>query len=162
MTFWHVMSGPLGKQLEEMVADFNKLHPEGKVKAANMGSYDALAQKLMGAVASNSPPVIAQMYESWTDQFFEAGILYPLQEFIEADSNFNLADFFPVFIDDNTYDSVLVSLPFNKSVPVFYYNDDIFQAHGIDDFPDEIFGGFGFHSYKFSSFKLPFTRGTMR
>lgn len=137
MTFWHVMSGPLGKQLEEMVADFNELHPEGKVKAANMGSYDALAQKLMGAVASNSPPVIAQMYESWTDQFFKAGILYPLQKFIEEDSNFDLTDFFPVFIDDNTYDSVLVSLPFNKSVPVFYYNYDIFQAQGIGDFPDD-------------------------
>jgi ABC-type glycerol-3-phosphate transport system substrate-binding protein len=136
VTFWHVMSGPLGKRLEEMIADFNTLHPEGKVKAANMGSYDALAQKLMGAVASNSPPVIAQMYESWTDQFFKAGILYPLGEFIEQDPQFDLADFYPVFIQDNTYDSVLVSLPFNKSVPVFYYNADLFKAHGIDDFPD--------------------------
>jgi ABC-type glycerol-3-phosphate transport system substrate-binding protein len=136
VTFWHVMSGPLGKQLDVMIADFNTLHPEGKVKAANMGSYDALAQKLMGAVASNSPPVIAQMYESWTDQFFKAGILYPLEEFVEQDSQFNLADFFPVFIEDNTYDSILVSLPFNKSVPVFYYNADLFKAYDIDDFPD--------------------------
>jgi ABC-type glycerol-3-phosphate transport system substrate-binding protein len=136
VTFWHVMSGPLGKRLDEMIADFNTLHPEGKVKAANMGSYDALAQKLMGAVASNSPPVIAQMYESWTDQFFKAGILYPLEEFIKNDSQFNLADFYTVFIEDNTYDSVLVSLPFNKSVPVFYYNSDLFRTHGIEDFPD--------------------------
>lgn len=137
VTFWHVMSGPLGKRLEEMVADFNSLHPEGKVKAANMGSYDALAQKLMGAVSSNSPPVIAQMYESWTDQFFKAGILYPLEEFIKNDPGFNINDFYPVFIEDNTYDSVLVSLPFNKSVPVFYYNDDIFKEYGIERFPGD-------------------------
>ncbi|MGB3340888.1 MAG: hypothetical protein WBB37_05355, partial [bacterium] len=58
VTFWHVMSGPLGKRLEEMIADFNTLHPEGKVKAANMGSYDVLAQKLMGAVASITRPVV--------------------------------------------------------------------------------------------------------
>jgi ABC-type glycerol-3-phosphate transport system substrate-binding protein len=131
------MSGPLGKRLEQMVADFNALHPEGEVKAANMGSYDALAQKLMGAVASNSPPVIAQMYESWTDQFFTANILYPFEEFIKDDPGFDLADFYPVFIQDNTYDSILVSLPFNKSVPVFYYNDDLLKAHGIEDFPED-------------------------
>lgn len=131
------MSGPLGKGLEGMIADFNALHPEGKVKSVNMGSYDALAQKLMGAVSSESPPVIAQMYESWTDQFWKAGVLYPLDEFIKDDPQFNLADFYPVFIEDNTYDSVLVSLPFNKSLPVFYYNADILESLGIEDFPDD-------------------------
>ncbi|KPJ74476.1 hypothetical protein AMJ52_00390 [candidate division TA06 bacterium DG_78] len=135
VTFWHVMGGPLGRRLEEMIVEFNTLHPEGEIKPAHMGSYDALAQKLMGAVASNSPPVIAQMYESWTDQFFKAGVLYPLTEFVERDTSFHIEDFYPVFIDDNTYDSILVTLPFNKSVPVFYYNADILKAYGIDSFP---------------------------
>lgn len=134
VTFWHVMGGPLGRRLDEMIADFNKIHPEGVVTSVQMGSYDALAQKLMGAVASNSPPVIAQMYESWTDQFFKAGYLEPLQEFIMNDSQFNLPDFYPVFIDDNTFDSILVTLPFNKSLPVFYYNADIFKSLGVDSF----------------------------
>jgi len=129
------MGGPLGKRLDEMIGDFNKVHPEGEVKSVHMGSYDALAQKLMGAVSSNSPPVIAQMYESWTDQFFKAGFLYPLEEFVEQDSTFILQDFYTVFIDDNTFDSTLVTLPFNKSVPVFYYNIDILESVGIDSFP---------------------------
>jgi ABC-type glycerol-3-phosphate transport system substrate-binding protein len=135
VTFWHVMGGPLGKRLDEMIADFNKLHPEATVKSVHMGSYDALAQKLMGAVASQTPPVIAQMYESWTDQFYKAGVLYPLEEFLKNDTLFDVEDFFPVFIEDNTYDSVLVTLPFNKSVPVFYYNRDLLRAHGIERFP---------------------------
>jgi multiple sugar transport system substrate-binding protein len=135
VTFWHVMSGPLGSQLNEMIAEFNSIHPEGKVKSINMGSYDALVQKLMGAVAAKTPPVISQMYESWTDQFYEAGFLEPLGNFVEQDSGFHLEDFWPVFIEDNTYGSVLVTLPFNKSVPVFYYNDDILRSIGVDTFP---------------------------
>lgn len=135
VSFWHVMSGPLGTQLEEMIEDFNARHPQGKVVSVNMGSYDALVQKLMGAVASNTPPVIAQMYESWTDQFYEAGFLEPLGAFVEQDPDFRLEDFWPVFIEDNTYGSVLVTLPFNKSVPVFYYNDDILRSIGVDTFP---------------------------
>lgn len=133
--FWHVMGGPIGKKLDGMVSEFNRLHPEGEIKSVQMGSYDALAQKLMGAIASNSPPTIAQMYESWTDQFYKAGYLEPLQNFILRDTTFDLDDFFPVFIDDNTFDSVIVTLPFNKSLPVFYYNATIFDSLGIKNFP---------------------------
>lgn len=133
--FWHVMGGPLGRRLTEMIDDFNKLHPEGEVRGVHMGSYDVLAQKLMGAIASSDPPVIAQMYESWTDQFLRAGELVPLTEFVRAEPAFNLDDFFPVFIEDNTYDTLLVTLPFNKSVPVFYYNTELFDAYDIDSFP---------------------------
>ncbi len=135
--FWHVMGGPLGRRLDEMIGDFNRLHPEGRVRSVHMGSYDVLAQKLMGAISSNSPPVIAQMYESWTDQFWEAGDLLPMEEFIRGEVGFELEDFYPVFIEDNTYDSVLVTLPFNKSVPVFYYNVDLLQKHGVDSFPQD-------------------------
>lgn len=135
--FWHVMSGPPGKKLDEMIADFNRLHPEGVVRSVHMGSYDALAQKLMGAVSSRTPPAIAQMYESWTDQFNAAGFLQPLQDLVRSDTAFDLADFYPVFIADNTFDSVLVTLPFNKSVPVFYYNADLLARAGFDHFPSD-------------------------
>lgn len=135
VSFWHVMGGPVGRKLDELIAEFNEAHPEGKVESVRMGSYDVLAQKLMAAVWSRTPPVIAQMYESWTDQFFQAGLLQPLEEFVRRDSAFHLDDFYPVFIEDNTYDSVLVTLPFNKSVPVFYYNADLFRTAGIAHFP---------------------------
>jgi len=151
--FWHVMSGPIGKKLERMITEFNKTHPEGEIKSVQMGSYDALAQKLMGAIASNSPPTIAQMYESWTDQFYKAGYLEPLQNFIIRDSLFNLNDFFPVFIEDNTFDSVIVTLPFNKSLPVFYYNITIFDSAGIKDFPQD-WNGFRSACEKLKNFKI--------
>jgi ABC-type glycerol-3-phosphate transport system substrate-binding protein len=137
--FWHVMGGPLARRLDEMVADFNQIHPEGRVRSVHMGSYDVLAQKLMGAIASNSPPVIAQMYESWTDQFWEAGELLAMEDFIHSEPEFDVQDFFPVFVEDNTYDSVLVTLPFNKSVPVFYYNIDLLAKCGVDHFPRDWF-----------------------
>jgi sn-glycerol 3-phosphate transport system substrate-binding protein len=136
VTFWHVMSGPLGRQLDEFVAEFNRLYPEGEVRSVHMGSYDVLAQKLMGAVASGTPPVIAQLYESWTDQFYRAGDLHPLESFIAVDTGFARDDFYPVFLEDNTYDSILVTLPFNKSIPVFYYNQDIFEQFDIREFPE--------------------------
>lgn len=135
VTFWHVMSGPLGTKLNELVAEFNRIYPEAEVRSVHMGSYDVLAQKLMGAVASGSPPVISQLYESWTDQFYRAGDLLPLEAFVAGDTGFNRDDLYPVFLEDNMYDSILVTLPFNKSIPVFYYNRDIFKQSNIQEFP---------------------------
>ncbi len=135
ISFWHVMAGPIGDTLDQMIAEYNREHPDIFIKSVNMGSYDALVQKLMGAVSANEPPVIAQMYESWTDQFFKAGKLIPVERFIKEDTSFIIDNFFPVFIEDNRYDSVMVTLPFNKSVPVFYYNRDMFAKVGIKEFP---------------------------
>ncbi len=135
VSFWHVMAGAMGDTLDRMIDEYNQTHPEGVVKPVNMGSYDALVQKLMGAVAAGKPPVISQMYESWTDQFLQAGQLVPIAAFANNDTSFAPEKLFRIFLEDNTYDSVLVTLPFNKSVPVFYYNTDMFEAAGISQFP---------------------------
>lgn len=36
VTFWHVMGGRLGKRLDEMISEFNRMHPEGEVKSVHM------------------------------------------------------------------------------------------------------------------------------
>ncbi len=130
--FWHVMGGPLGKVLDSLVYVFNRDY-SSSIKSVNMGSYDAIAQKLMGAVAVNDPPAMAQMYESWAKTFYKKGYLVPISSLIKEDSI--VGDLFPVFYKDNLIDGKLVTFPFNKSVPVFYYNKDWFDKEGIK-FPE--------------------------
>jgi len=138
VTFWHAMGGPLGKTLEKMIADFEKEHPNIKIKSVGMGDYSALAQKLMGAIAVQSPPTIAQVYESWTTQFYQQGVLLPIDSLIQGPNGLSatdLADIFPIFVEDNTWDGKLLTFPFNKSVPVYFYNIKMFRDNGIKEFP---------------------------
>jgi ABC-type glycerol-3-phosphate transport system substrate-binding protein len=138
VTFWHVMGGPLGKALDAMIEDFNSVHEDVEVKSVSMGRYQALSQKLMAAVAARTPPTIAQVYESWTAQFMEAGALVPLNIFIEGDhglSEEDLADIYPVFVESNIWEDKFVTVPFNKSVLAYFYNKDMFREAGITDFP---------------------------
>ncbi len=138
VTFWHAMGGPLGKTLDRMIADFEKEHPNIKIKSISMGDYSALAQKLMGAIAVQNPPTIAQVYESWTTQFYEQGELLPIDSLIQGPNGLtsaDLADIFPVFIEDNSWDGKLLTFPFNKSVPVYFYNVELLAANGIREFP---------------------------
>ncbi len=132
--FWNSMGGPLGDVLDSIITLYNQ-QADLPVVSVNMGSYGTLSQKLMGAVASNKPPVLAQVYESWTSELLENGKIEPFESFLGYFEDSVLADVWPVLIEDNRFDDQLVTFPFNKSVPVFYYNRDLFRAHGIDSFP---------------------------
>lgn len=138
ITFWHAMGGNVEKVLKSMVADFESTHKNIKVKLVGMADYNTLAQKLMSAAAVNSPPTIAQMYENWTTQLLKNNYLEPLEDYVKGPKGLTqaeLEDIWPVLIQNNTWDGKMITLPFNKSVPVYYYNTEIFTKVGIDEFP---------------------------
>ncbi|MDD3050623.1 MAG: ABC transporter substrate-binding protein [Candidatus Cloacimonetes bacterium] len=135
VVFWHAMGGPLGEALEMLVDDFNSSHQDIFIKAVSMGRYDALSQKLMASMQTGTHPDIAQVYESWTANFIEGGVLLPIDSFIDRDSTFgedDMNDIYDVFIKSNTMKGRLYSFPFNKSVRVLYYNKDIFFQNNLD------------------------------
>lgn len=138
ITFWHAMGGPLGDALKEMAARFEQENPKVKVELVSMGGYSTLSQKLMGAIQVDAPPNMAQMYESWTTQFYQLDKLVVLDSLVKGPDGLGeqeLADFYPAFIEVNSWDGRLVTLPFNKSVPVFFYNIEMLKSAGYESFP---------------------------
>jgi ABC-type glycerol-3-phosphate transport system substrate-binding protein len=138
ITFWHAMGGRVERTLNEMVADFCSTHKDIRIKLVGMADYNVLAQKLMSACAIGKPPTIAQMYENWTTQLLLNNHLTPLDSFIFSDNGLTeteLSDIWQVLIDNNTWDRRIITLPFNKSVPVYYYNHAILESLGYKTFP---------------------------
>lgn len=135
ITFWHVMGGPAGDALREIVDSFNLKNPEYKIVPISVGTYEALSTKLMASMSN--PPVISQVYESWTSEFYSNGVLEPIEDLIDEDFKREIEnDFFEIFVKDNTFNGKLLSLPFNKSVPAYFYNKDIFKKFSIEKFPE--------------------------
>lgn len=138
VTFWHAMGGESQKTLRTMVDRFESTHTSIHIELVGMGNYDALSQKLMGAVAARNPPTIAQMYENWTTQLHAGGELVWLDSFVRGPDGLtaaDLADVYPPLLENNSWDGRLLTLPFNKSVPVYYYNVPMFAAAGYLEFP---------------------------
>ena len=126
------------KTLKTMVDRFESTHVNIHVELVGMGSYDALSQKLMGAVAAKNPPVIAQMYENWTTQLLAGGELVYLDSFVRGPDGLtpeDMADIYPALLENNSWDGRLLTLPFNKSVPVYYYNVPMLAGAGYPEFP---------------------------
>lgn len=133
ISFWHGMSGKLGDAMDLLVAEFNALHTgEIYVNAQFMGEYNILNQKLIAAVAADMPPDIAQVFESWTDELVQEGIVAPLDAMIDGPHGFDRKDVVPVLLDNVTVRGKIWSLPYNKSVQALYWNKRMFKEAGLD------------------------------
>lgn len=130
ITFWHGMSGVLQPAVNELTNDFNKLNPGIVVNAQYQGTYGALNQKLIAAVAAANPPTITQVFPNWTDQLIRAGAIVPMERFIKGPdglSDEGLSDILPILRQANTFNGVMWTMPFNKSLYLLFYNVDLFK-----------------------------------
>ena len=129
------MGGPLGDVLDSIISDFNR-KSQIKVIGVKMGNYNTLSQKLIGPVQTGKLPTLSQMYEAWASEFIESKKLENMEEFYRNLPDSLKNDIFMVMIEQNKWGDTLWTFPFNKSVPVFFYNKDLFKKFGIKKFPE--------------------------
>ncbi len=132
IVFWHAMGGPLGIVMDDLIGRYNKSQNNYFVKSVNMGSYDTLAKKVLASLVANEAPDISQNYETLTKKFIKHHKIVCLDDLIASETEDIKADIVPVLLENNTFDGKLYSFPFNKSVPVLYYNKTMFKKVGLD------------------------------
>jgi len=143
--FWHALSQAHLGVIEEFAQEFETENPGIAIQPIYQGQYNQLKLNLNNALSANSPPAVALMYEGWTSEFIENGRLAPLQDFIDKDAESAevekmVQDIFPGFLANNMRDGRLVSLPFNKSTFIVYYNKERLAKAGYDELPDTLEG----------------------
>ncbi|MBX4335439.1 sn-glycerol-3-phosphate ABC transporter substrate-binding protein UgpB [Bartonella raoultii] len=135
ISFWHSMSGELGKQTESLINDFNASQSEYKVVPSFRGEYEEGMVSLIAAFRGKQQPVLAQIYEIGTETMMAAkGAVYPIYQLMaDTKQEFNPTDYLPA-ISGYYSDSQgkMLSMPFNASTPILYYNKDIFKKAGLD------------------------------
>jgi multiple sugar transport system substrate-binding protein len=118
--FWHAMSSGHQPNLQKLATDFMAEYPYITVTLTYQGSYSALQGKINAAVAAGNLPTIAQVYENWVTPL--ESILYPIGPHMTM---MEVGDIVDGLVPSNTYNGVLTTVPFNKSIMVLYYNADL-------------------------------------
>jgi sn-glycerol 3-phosphate transport system substrate-binding protein len=135
ISWWHSMGGELGTRLEQIATDFNASQSDYVVVPTYRGEYEESMVGTIAAFRANEQPVMVQVYEVGTGTMMAAkGAVYPVYQLMaDHGSNFDPAAYLPVVTGYYTDpEGNMLSMPFNSSTPIFYYNKAVFEAAGLD------------------------------
>jgi sn-glycerol 3-phosphate transport system substrate-binding protein len=134
--FWHAMDGALGEEVDALARKFNASQNEFKVVPVYKGGYDETLSALRNtALQGKDRPEIVQIVDVATQNaMVEKRFFRPVHQVMaEAGERLDPKAYSPVvaiFYSDAKGN--LISLPFNISTPVLYYNKDAFRRAGLD------------------------------
>ena len=135
INWWHAMGGELGAKLEEIVAGFNASQSDYVVNPTYKGSYTETMTAAISAFRAGEQPEIVQVFEVGTGTMMAAkGAVYPVYQLMaDMGEPFDPSAFLPAVVGYYTdTDGNMLSMPFNSSTPILYYNKNVFEAAGLD------------------------------
>jgi multiple sugar transport system substrate-binding protein len=137
--YWHVAAESFGgATVKSLVEKFNKENPDIEVvEKYNPDMYKGLTQNLQAAMASGNNPDVVQMGYSYLNYAAENLKYDNIEELVAnqspEDKTFLQDNFLPnVLALAKTSDGKQIGIPYSMSVPVLYYNPDIFKQAGLD------------------------------
>ncbi|MDE4174211.1 sn-glycerol-3-phosphate ABC transporter substrate-binding protein UgpB [Phaeobacter sp. PT47_59] len=134
--FWHAMGGQLGEIVDKFASDYNAGSDSCQINAVYKGNYTENMTAAIAAFRAGEQPHIVQVFEVGTATMMAAGdkgAIYPVYKLMEdAGIDFDPSAYLPAVISYYTdTDNNLLSLPFNSSTPVLWYNKTALDAAGV-------------------------------
>ncbi|WP_134726639.1 sn-glycerol-3-phosphate ABC transporter substrate-binding protein UgpB [Paracoccus luteus] len=133
--WWHAMGGELGAKLEEIVKGFNDSQDEFTVVPSYKGTYPETMTAAISAFRAKQQPAIVQVFEVGTGTMMAAeGAIRPVHQLMKDEgAAFDPQAFLPAVVGYYTDTAGnMLSMPFNSSTPILYYNKTVFEKAGLD------------------------------
>jgi sn-glycerol 3-phosphate transport system substrate-binding protein len=144
INFWHSMSGSPQEKLNKIIQKFNDSQKEVRVNALLKGNYTESLNALVAAYRGGKQPHLTQVFEVGTQSMMLSGAVLPVEDlFIKNGLTLPKKDFLePIFNYYSNNEGKLISMPFNSSTPIIYYNEELTKKLNIKKIPetwDELF-----------------------
>jgi sn-glycerol 3-phosphate transport system substrate-binding protein len=138
INWWHAHGGRLGELVNGIADGFNKSQDKYNLVATYKGNYADTMTAGIAAFRAKNPPHILQVFEVGTATMMAAkGAIKPVYEVMaESGLPFDPNAYLPTVTSYyTTTDGKMLSMPFNSSTPILWYNVDAFKKAGLD--PDK-------------------------
>ena len=132
ITFWHQYDKVNAALLDILISEFNTVHPDIKVNAVMQPSYDEYHTLIGTSILSGTTPDLAAVDLIWVPEYVNDAALQPLDDFISADSQFDIGDFYPMLTNYDVMGGKRYGLPFTSNNMQLIWNKDLFTAAGLD------------------------------
>ncbi|MDS1139853.1 ABC transporter substrate-binding protein [Pusillimonas sp. SM2304] len=127
------VGGPITKIVDGMVAEFEKGHPDIKIKSVYAGSYQDSVAKALTAHKGGSAPQLAVLLSTDMFTLIDEGAIVPFDPLIQSDDDKQwLNGFYKGFMANSQTGGQTWGIPFQRSTIVMYYNKDLFKEAGLN------------------------------
>ena len=138
INWWHAMSAVNGERIEKMARDFNSSQTDYKIVPSYKGNYSETMTAAVAAFRAGEQPHIVQVFEVGTASMMAAkGAVYSVEQLMnDTGTGFDKSDYLPAVLSYyQSSEGEQLSLPFNSSSPVLWYNKDAFAKAGVKVVP---------------------------
>jgi sn-glycerol 3-phosphate transport system substrate-binding protein len=135
LQWWHAMTAVNADRVNKIAADFNASQTAYKIVPVFKGSYAETMNAGVAAYRAGNAPHIIQIFEVGTATMMAAkGAVKPVFQLMgEAGEPFDQNAYLPAVTGYySTADGKMLSLPFNSSTAITYWNKDAFKKAGLD------------------------------
>jgi sn-glycerol 3-phosphate transport system substrate-binding protein len=135
LQWWHAMTAVNADRVNKIAADFNASQTPYKVVPVFKGSYAETMNAGIAAYRAGNAPHMIQIFEVGTATMMAAkGAVKPVYQLMaEAGEPFDPNAYLPaVTAYYSTADGKMLSMPFNSSTAITFWNKDAFKKAGLD------------------------------
>ncbi|WP_443115767.1 ABC transporter substrate-binding protein [Herbaspirillum seropedicae] len=126
------VGGAVTKTIDSMVADFEKAHPDIKVRAIYAGTYQESIVKALTAFKGGTPPTLAVLLSTDLFTLIDENAILPIDSLASsADDKKWIAGFYKGFMENSQTEGKTWGIPFQRSTIVMYYNKALFKEAGL-------------------------------
>ena len=125
-------AGPLANEMDRIVDGFNEQHDDIVVNAIFTGDYASTTDRIRTSVMAGNPPHVALTDIPQPLPLREIDAIVDLSPYLAAEPDSYYEDFVDGFKRNFEIDGEILGLPFQHSVPLMYYNKEMFAEAGLD------------------------------
>lgn len=135
--FWYGLSGDLSERIQDMCKTFNESQADYEIVCISQDNYDANLQNTIAAYRANKHPTITQIFDAGTLDLMLSKAYIPVGQLMsENGHDVNWVDYFSGIASYySTSAGELLSMPFNSSTAMIYYNMDALAKVGFEGKP---------------------------
>ncbi|MGH9458274.1 MAG: sugar ABC transporter substrate-binding protein [Thermoanaerobaculia bacterium] len=130
--FWGL--GREGEVVEQLLPEFERLHPDIRVDVQQM-PWTAAHEKLLTAYVGESTPDVAQMGNTWVPEMEAIGAVANLDPWIARSAIVDPPDYFRGIWETNRVEGSIYGVPWYVDTRLLFYRTDVFREAGWDEPP---------------------------